>query len=708
MKVSIGNKLALGFVFAVTLLLGVSLLYYRTTTNLIATENWVAHTHDVIASLESGLAILTDAETQQRGYLLTGDGRFLKDCQNAQAQVGGWLNRIRTLTADNPEQRQRLARLEPLIAQRLAVLNQRIRQRQTQGFQAAAAGVASREGKDLMDSIWQSVLEMRTAENQLLQQRTAAVEHEVRMSLVFGTAGGALIFSSGLLALGALRRDLHRREQAERELQESRALMQSILDNTPAVVFLKDPDGRYLFVNRRFAELTGISRDQIIGKTGFELFRKELAETARTHDLKILETGQAMNFEETIMHPEDGPHSYLAVKFPVRDAQGKIYATAGVSQDNTERKRLEAERDRFFSLSLDFLCIASRDGYFKRVSPAVTDILGWSTGEFLARPFIDFVHPDDHAATLREVERQVVGGEKVLHFENRYRHKDGSWRVLSWRSMPDAGGLMYATARDVTEQKRDAEKINRLHADLAQRAAQLENLNKELEAFSYSVSHDLRAPLRHMNGFVSMLRKHTLDSLDEKSRRFLDIIADAAQKMGQLVDDLLNFSRMSRTEMRQGLVSLPDLVAEIRNELRPELEGRAVEWKIGALPEVRGDRAMLRLVFMNLLQNAIKYTRQRQPAVIEIGSQSANDEDVISVCDNGVGFDMQYVHKLFGVFQRLHTEEEFEGTGIGLAIVRRVVSRHGGRTWAEGKLGEGAKIYFSLPKIPNPQPLIQT
>jgi len=280
--------------------------------------------------------------------------------------------------------------------------------------------------------------------------------------------------------------------------------------------------------------------------------------------------------------------------------------------------------------------------------------------------------------------------------------------VLSWRSMPDAGGLMYATARDVTEQKRDAEKINRLHADLAQRAAQLENLNKELEAFSYSVSHDLRAPLRHMNGFVSMLRKHTLDSLDEKSRRFLDIIADAAQKMGQLVDDLLNFSRMSRTEMRQGLVSLPDLVAEIRNELRPELEGRAVEWKIGALPEVRGDRAMLRLVFMNLLQNAIKYTRQRQPAVIEIGSQSANDEDVISVCDNGVGFDMQYVHKLFGVFQRLHTEEEFEGTGIGLAIVRRVVSRHGGRTWAEGKLGEGAKIYFSLPKIPNPQPLIQT
>jgi PAS domain S-box-containing protein len=373
-----------------------------------------------------------------------------------------------------------------------------------------------------------------------------------------------------------------------------------------------------------------------------------------------------------------------------------------VSQDNTERKRMEEERDRFFNLSVDFLCIANADGYFKRVNPAVTDILGWNTEEFLAKPFLDFVHPDDHAATLLEVEKQVFAGEKVLHFENRYRHKDGSWRVMSWRSVP-YGPTMYATARDVTEQKRDAEKILRLNQELAQRAAQLENLNKELEAFSYSVSHDLRAPLRHMNGFVSMLKKHTETSLDDKGRRFLDIIADAAQKMGQLVDDLLSFSRMSRTEMRQGLVSLTDLIEEIKTEMRPELNGRAVEWKIGALPEVRADRAMLRLVFTNLLQNAVKYTRQRQPAVIEIGSQSAENETEVFIRDNGVGFDMQYVHKLFGVFQRLHSDDQFEGTGIGLAIVRRVISRHGGRTWAEGRPGEGAAFYFTLPQKPNPQ-----
>jgi PAS domain S-box-containing protein len=427
-----------------------------------------------------------------------------------------------------------------------------------------------------------------------------------------------------------------------------------------------------------------------------------LAEAARAHDLKVLESGRALDFEETVQHP-DGPHTYLAVKFPVRDTRGKVYGVAGVSQDNTERKRMEEELDRFFSIFLDFLCIASVDGYFKRVSPAVTDMLGWSVEEFLARPFIEFVHPDDRAATVREVERQVVAGEKVLRFENRYRHKDGSWRVLSWRSMPQPGGKMYATARDVTEQKEQLERIASLNADLELRAVQLETLNKELEAFSYSVSHDLRAPLRHLNGFAGLLQKSAEGALDAKNRHYVANIADAAQKMGQLVDDLLSFSRMARTEMRQGDVNLAELVADVRAELGPELDGRAVEWKVGPLPEVRGDRAMLRLVLVNLLQNAVKYTRKCAQAVIEIGVKSTNGEHVIFVCDNGVGFEMEYAHKLFGVFQRLHREDEFEGTGIGLAIVRRIISRHGGRTWAESRLGAGATFYFTLPQATNPQ-----
>jgi PAS domain S-box-containing protein len=362
------------------------------------------------------------------------------------------------------------------------------------------------------------------------------------------------------------------------------------------------------------------------------------------------------------------------------------------------RHRERQEQDRFFSLSLDLLCISSAEGHFKRVSNAVTDILGWSVEEFKARPFIAFVHPDDHAATLREVERQVVAGEKVLHFENRYLCKDGSWRVLSWRSMPFPGGLMYATARDVTDLKATEDEIRRLNASLEQRASELERANKELEAFSYSVSHDLRAPLRHVDGFAGLLAKTDGQVLSEKGRGHLAQIVKSAKQMGVLIDDLLVFSRMGRSEMTLAPIDLGKLLEETLQGLAAEIEGRSITWEIGRLPVVHGDRPMMRQVLVNLLSNAIKYTGTRARAVITIGSEIKEGEDIVFVRDNGVGFEMEYAHKLFGVFQRLHRSEEFEGTGIGLANVRRIVSRHGGRTWAEGKLDEGAAFFFSIPR----------
>ena len=365
------------------------------------------------------------------------------------------------------------------------------------------------------------------------------------------------------------------------------------------------------------------------------------------------------------------------------------------------RQLARAEQDRFFSLSLDLLCISSADGYFKRVSIAVTDILGWSVEEFLSRPFIEFVHPDDIEATMTEVQRQVVAGERVLHFENRYRTKDGSWRVLAWRSMPFPGGLMYATARDVTEAKRGELEIQKLNADLRSRAADLESANGELEAFSYSVSHDLRAPLRHIAGFCGLLAKSDGASLSEKGRGFLKLIADSARQMGLLVDDLLAFSRMGRAEMRMGAVNLGGLIPEILSDQRLDLEGRNIEWRIGDLPTVVADRAMIRQVFVNLITNAVKYSAPRDPAVISIGFEEGEDGVLVfHVRDNGAGFDMRYADKLFGVFQRLHRAEDFEGTGIGLANVRRIVGRHGGMTWAQGKLDAGATFFFSLPRNP--------
>jgi len=255
------------------------------------------------------------------------------------------------------------------------------------------------------------------------------------------------------------------------------------------------------------------------------------------------------------------------------------------------------------------------------------------------------------------------------------------------------------TNNDITDRKRREQEIESLNQELAKRSTELESINKELEAFAYSVSHDLRAPLRHMAGYTELLQKKASSGLDQKSNHYILMMLEAAKRMGNLIDDLLAFSRIGRAETQKTLVSLGQLVREALTEVRQDTEGRNIVWKIGALPDFYGDRSMLRLVLVNLISNAIKFTRTRPQAEIEIGSANGNgDELIVFVRDNGVGFDMKYVNKLFGVFQRLHQAHEFEGTGIGLATVQRIIHRHGGKVWAEGMVESGATFYFSAPR----------
>jgi len=249
---------------------------------------------------------------------------------------------------------------------------------------------------------------------------------------------------------------------------------------------------------------------------------------------------------------------------------------------------------------------------------------------------------------------------------------------------------------------RAEERMQQFNAELEQRVKQrteqLELANRELEAFSYSVSHDLRAPLRHMDGFAEILRcSIPEDQLNDQAEIALRAISEAVRKMGRLIEDLLAFSRTGRAEMHSTPVNLRAAIDKVRAELECDCKKREICWEIQSLPTVNGDPEMLRLVFTNLIANALKYTRPREKARIEIGIERAENEVIVYVRDNGVGFDPQYAHKLFGVFQRLHAAKEFDGTGIGLAIVRRIVTRHGGRTWAEGSLGNGATFYISLP-----------
>ncbi len=240
---------------------------------------------------------------------------------------------------------------------------------------------------------------------------------------------------------------------------------------------------------------------------------------------------------------------------------------------------------------------------------------------------------------------------------------------------------------------------DRLEEMVADRTSQLQAVNEELEAFSYSVSHDLRAPLSHIGGFAEVLNKRIGSTLDEKSQHQLDHILTAAKQMGGLIDDLLLFSRMGRVEVNKTKIDLEQIVKQVLGDLELEIQGRKITWQIGKLDLVYGDPSLLRQVMVNLLSNAVKFTGKQEQARIEVSSEKGDNATVISVRDNGIGFDMKYVDKLFGTFQRLHSKKDFEGTGIGLANVRRIINRHGGRTWAEGSPDGGATLYFSLPNL---------
>jgi PAS domain S-box-containing protein len=330
------------------------------------------------------------------------------------------------------------------------------------------------------------------------------------------------------------------------------------------------------------------------------------------------------------------------------------------------------------------------------------ELYGWTAEEAIGKKspqLLQTVFPasvDDILAELLRTDR--------WEGELRKTKADGTPVVVAsrWSLRRDEQGRAVAileTNNDITERKRWEQEIQSLNQEIAKRSTELEAINKELEAFAYSVSHDLRAPLRHMAGYTELLQKRASSGLDEKSNHYIAMMLESAKRMGNLIDDLLAFSRIGRAETQNTLVNLGQLVREALTEVRHDTEGRDIIWKIGTLPDFYGDRSMLRLVLVNLITNAIKFTRTRPQAEIEIGCAEGNgNELVVSVRDNGVGFDMKYVNKLFGVFQRLHPSDEFEGTGIGLATVQRIINRHGGKVWAEGAVDAGATFYFSAPR----------
>ena len=653
---------------------------------------WVAHTLEVLATTEDVRALLNHGESGQREYLITGEPSRLAPSQVAEQQADARIGWLRELTADNPRQQELVHELIALAAERQQVASALIDEKRRSGAAGRLGDVArERRGRAIMDSIREVLKAMMDDERVLLSQRAAnlQVDRELARTLViFGSVSAIVVL---LVSFSLLRREISERLRAEAVLARYADETDDLYNRAPCGYHSLDARGVIVRMNDTELSWLGYARDEVVGKLRFRDFLTPDSRGSFDATFEVQKQSGVVEITDLTLVRKDGTRLPVSSSASViRDADGRYVMTRSAVFDITERSRMQQDLDRIFELSQDLLCVAGSDGHMKRLNPSWERVLGHTVAEVIAHPFIDLVHPDDREATLDAYDRQLNAGESVISFENRYRCKDGSYRVLLWNSTPvPHDGSIYASAHDITERKQDERAL--LAAVQASQAS-----NQELEAFCYSVSHDLRAPLRAIDGFSRILEQDFAEKIGAEGHRLLGVVRKNAKRMAQLIDDLLEFSRLGRKAVSKRRVDMQAMADEVLRELVPADAALKPAWQVGPLPDAFADPALVRQVWTNLLSNAVKFSGHRERPDIEVGSRRDDGGTIYFVRDNGAGFNMKHADKLFRVFQRLHDDDEFPGTGVGLAIVQRVVSRHGGAAWAESVPDGGSTFYFTL------------
>ena len=519
------------------------------------------------------------------------------------------------------------------------------------------------------------------------------------------------------LALRDARDTLERRVAERTEaLSISEARLRAVVDNTPDAVFIKALDGRLLHVNQAFARMLGRPAEQLVGGRYEDLAAPELARLGTAHDAEVLARGEALTFEEQGPMRDGQVRTFLATRFPYRADDGAVKGVIGIARDITDRQQAaealrRSERLLSEAQSLAHMGSWEWDVAANRVhwSDELFRIYGLTPSAFGAtfEAFLGQIRADDRPMVEEAVRRAVELHEPYNIVEHVVR-PNGEERVLASSGQVEVGPdgrttRLWGICLDMTERAHAEAELQRLYANLerrvAERTRQLEAANHELEAFSYSVSHDLRAPLRAIDGFSQALLEDYAARLDATGQDYLRRVRTATQRMAQLIDDMLQLSRLTRGELRWGPVDLSAIAADALRELRAGQPERALEVVVAPGLTARGDARLLRAALENLLANAWKFTAHHPRARIEVGRTAVEGgEEAFFVRDDGAGFDMAYADKLFKPFSRLHAASEFEGNGVGLATVQRVVHRHGGRIWAEAAPERGATFYFTLPE----------
>ena len=541
------------------------------------------------------------------------------------------------------------------------------------------------------------------------------------------------IVTAGKKMFTVILRDVTERKRAE----ETRERLAALVDSSDDAIISKDLNGVVNAWNHGAERIFGYAAAEVMGKPLLMLFPPERV-SEESDILQAIRRGESVEHFETVRIRKGGKKIDVSVTIsPIRDPNRTIVGASKIARDITDRKRAEQQlsgqteelsrqavelarsreaveaQTRMLKLVLESmgegLIAADRDGHFLIWNDSAKKLLGRGPTDLSPDQWAAHYNtyltdgvtpcPTDRLPLVRALNGESAELELMVAHPER---ENMAFLGFTARPMRDAQGVLcggVVAVRDFTERKAAEREIRKLNQDLearvVERTAQLLAANQELEAFTYSVSHDLRAPIRHISGFSKLLSEEFGPALPPEAQHHVQRIQDGTRRMGMLVDDLLNLARVGRRELALQVSGLKSIIDELIVELAPECEGRKIEWRIGSLPFVECDPGLVKQVFQNLLANALKFTRPRTPAIIEVGQQDKNGRAVF-VRDNGVGFSMKYADKLFGVFQRLHRAEDFEGTGVGLATVQRIIQKHGGRIWAEAELDKGATFYFTL------------